>query len=116
MLHKLLAIAAWVSLAFIAYATLSPIQARPIVANPDLEHVAAFAVVGSLFCLAYPGRIILVCLIVLGGAVLLEYSQTLTPDRHGTVVDALEKVAGGALGICGARVALLFLASKSLSP
>jgi VanZ family protein len=102
MLHKLLAIAAWACLAFICYATLSPLQARPIVASPDLEHVAAFAVVGSLFCLAHPRRIILVCLIVLGGAVLLEYLQTLTPDRHGTVVDALEKVAGGALGICAA--------------
>ncbi len=108
MLHKLLKIAAWASLAFIAYATLSPIQARPIIAGPDLEHVAAFAVMGSLFCLAYPGRIILVCLFVLGSAVLLEYFQTLTPDRHGTVVDALEKIAGGGLGICAARIAPYF--------
>jgi hypothetical protein len=108
MLYKLLAVAAWASLAFIAYATLSPIQARPIVAGPDLEHVAAFAVTGSLFCLAYPKHFILVCLIVLGSAVLLEYLQTLTPDRHGTVVDALEKVAGGTLGVCAARVAPYF--------
>src|ERR1035438_6897081 len=115
MLHKLLAIAAWVSLAFIAYATLSPIQARPIVANPDLEHVAAFAVVGGLFCLAYPRRIILVCPIVLGSAVLLEYLQTLTPDRHGTVVDALEKIAGGVLGICVATAAHYFW-SRNRSP
>jgi hypothetical protein len=108
MLHKLLAIAAWASMAFIAYATLSPIQARPTVAGADLEHVAAFAVAGVLFCLAYPRRIILVCPIVLGSAVLLEYLQTLTPDRHGTVVDALEKIAGGVLGICVATAAHYF--------
>jgi VanZ family protein len=108
MLQKLLVVAAWAFLAFIAYATLSPIQARPVVANPNMEHVAAFAVMGSLFCLAYPRHIIFVCLIVLGSAVLLEYLQTLTPDRHGTVVDALEKMAGGVLGIFAARMALYF--------
>jgi VanZ family protein len=104
MLHKLVAIAAWALLAFIAYATLSPLQARPkISSSADLEHIAAFAVTGLLFCLAYPRHIVRVCLIVLGSAVLLEYSQTLTPDRHGTLVDASEKIVGGALGIFTAR-------------
>lgn len=37
--------------------------------------------------------------IVLGGAALLEIAQTLTSDRHGTLIDALEKIAGGAAGI-----------------
>jgi hypothetical protein len=62
----------------------------------------------SLFYLAYPRRIFLVCLMVLGGTMLLEYLQTLTPDRHGTLFDASEKIAGGVLGICAARVALNF--------
>src|SRR5712664_3994854 len=107
MLHKLAAIAAWASVAFMAYATLSPIQARPqISSSADLEHFAAFAVTGLLFCLAYPRHIVRVCLFVLGSAVLLEYSQTLTPDRHGTLVDASEKVVGGALGIFAARATL----------
>jgi VanZ family protein len=108
MLRNLLAIAAWACLAFIVYATLSPIQDRPTVASPHVEHVAAFAITGGLFCLAYPKRIILVCLIVLGSAVLLEYGQTLTPDRHGAILDALEKMAGGVLGICAGRAALYF--------
>jgi hypothetical protein len=36
------------------------------------------------FVLAYPGRIVAVCLIVLGSAALLEYLQTFTPEppRH----------------------------------
>jgi hypothetical protein len=31
--------------------------------------------------------------VVPGSAVLLEYLQTLTPDRHGTLVDASEKLS-----------------------
>ena len=50
-----------------------------------------------LFRLACPRRTILVCCI--GRAALLELLQTLTPDRHGTRADALEKMAGGAAGI-----------------
>src|SRR5438445_4552744 len=108
MLHKIVAVAAWAALAFIVYATLSPIQARPTIASSDLEHIAAFAVAGCLFCLAYPRHVILVCLVVLGSAILLEYLQTLTPDRHGTLADASEKMVGGTLGICAARVTLFF--------
>jgi VanZ family protein len=106
MLHKLVAIAAWASLAFIAYATLSPIQARPKISSADLEHIVAFAVTGLLFCLAYPRQIVRICFIVLGSAVLLEYLQKLTPDRHGTLLDAFEKLVGGALGIFAARATL----------
>jgi hypothetical protein len=39
---------------------------------------------------------------------LLEYLQTLTPDRHGTLVDAFEKIGGGAFGICAAKITLYF--------
>ena len=116
MLHKLVAITAWASIAFIAYATLSPIQARPqISSSANLEHFVAFAVTGLLFCLAYPRQIVRVCFIVLGSAVLLEYLQTLTPDRHGTLVDASEKIVGGALGIFAAR-ATLYLWHRKRSP
>jgi VanZ family protein len=102
--HKLVTIVAWASLAFVAYATLSPIQARPTISSSaDLEHIIAFAVAGLLFCLAYPRQIVRVCFIVLGSAVLLEYLQTLTPDRHGTILDASEKIVGGAFGIFAAR-------------
>jgi hypothetical protein len=43
MLYKLVAIAAWASRALIAYAILSPIQARPkISSSADLEHIVAY--------------------------------------------------------------------------
>ena len=110
MFQKLIALAAWTLLAFIAYATISPIQDRPrLPTSSSLEHLAAFAVVGVLFCIAYPRQIVLVCLIVLGSAVLLEFSQLLTPDRHGRVQDAVEKMAGGAVGIIVGRL-IVYLA------
>ena len=112
-IFKLITAAAWVSITVIAYATLthvgfvysiyfklSPILMRPEMRNyAHFEHIISFAVVGMLFSFAYPRRTILVCCIVFGGAALLEILQTLTPDRHGTLVDALEKMAGGAAGI-----------------
>ena len=107
MFHKLITVAAWVLLAFIAYATISPIRDRPSLPMPSsFEHLAAFAVLGTLFYLAYPRRIAFVCLIVLGSPVVLELLQQLTPDRHGRIPDAVEKIAGGAAGIVAGRAIL----------
>jgi VanZ family protein len=107
MVHKIAALAAWALLAFIAHATISPIQDRPgLATSPGLEHVAAFALLGALFCFAYPKRIILVFVVVLGSALLLEYAQLLTPERHGRLADAIEKAFGGMVGIIVGRAML----------
>ena len=107
MFQNVTAALAWAFLAFIVFATIFPLQYRPTLFNSaDLEHIGAFAVLGGLFCLAYPRQIILVCFIVLGSAVLLEYLQTLTPDRHGTLIDASEKFLGGALSIFATRATI----------
>ena len=111
--------AAWIAIIAIAYATLthvgfvyaiyfklSPFLMRPAMQTyAHFEHVIAFALLGALFGFAYPKRTILVCCIVFGAAALLEVLQTITPDRHGTLIDALEKIAGGAAGIIFARIA-----------
>jgi VanZ family protein len=52
-----------------------------------------------------------VCSVVPGSAVVLEFLQTLTPDRHGKLLDASEKVIGGFLGVFLAVVALRLLES-----
>jgi VanZ family protein len=110
MLQKLLGIAAWSLLSFVAYATLSPLQARPALPTPaNFEHFAAFAILALLFCLAYPRQFILVCLIVIGSAVVLEVMQLFTPDRHGRIQDAFEKIAGGGTGILIGRAIIHFL-------
>jgi len=62
-------IAGWLALAFIAYATLSPIEARPVLAGPQLEHFAAFALMGLAFGLAYPNRLLLIVAFVAGAAI-----------------------------------------------
>jgi len=100
MLQKFITIAAWALLAFITYSTVSPIQARPMSPFPaSIEHFAAFAALGILFCLAYPKHRALACALVFGSAVLLEIAQLLTPDRHARLADALQKLAAGAFGI-----------------
>jgi VanZ family protein len=104
MFDKLTTIAAWTVLAFITFATVAPIQDRPDI----IEHLAAFVVLGVLFCIAYPRQIAFVCLVVVGSAVLLEYAQLLTPDRHGRVEDGLEKIAGAAAGIVLGRAIIYF--------
>ena len=111
--------AAWIAIIAIAYATLTHVgfvygiyfKLAPYLMRPAMqsyahfEHVIAFAFVGALFGLAYPKRPILALGIVIGAAALLEILQTMTPDRHGTLIDALEKMAGGAAGIAIARAA-----------
>ena len=109
MLQRLVAIAAWAAFCLIAYASLSPLRYRPIVPTSwNVEHFAAFAILGTLFSLAYPRRALGVLLIVLGGAALLEFMQFFTADRHARILDAIEKIAGGGVGILAGRVTLIF--------
>jgi len=121
-IFRIITAAAWLSIIAIAYATLTRVgfvyaiyyKLSPILMRPEmkiyapLEHIIAFTFMGALFGLAYPQRMVTVCCIVFGGAILLEILQTLTPDRHGTLIDALEKMAGGAVGISIARGMLKF--------
>jgi hypothetical protein len=113
MFHKFITAAAWTMLAFIIFATISPIQDRPtLTTSPNFERLAAFAVLGALFCLAYPRQLAFVCLIVLGSALLLEFAQLLTPDRHGRIQDAIVKMTSGAVGIIVGRAILYFEAAN----
>jgi VanZ family protein len=119
MSQKFIVFAAWASIAALAYATLThvgfvysiyfkllPFLHAKMTTYAHFEHVIAFAFLGALFYLAYPKRVIFVFGVVFISAVSLEYLQTLTPDRHGTLIDACEKTIGGALGILAARAML----------
>ena len=126
MFQKLIIFAAWASVAVLAYATLTHVgfvysiyyRLAPLLMWPAMrsyahvEHVIAFAIFGALFSFAYPKRIIFACCVVFSSAVFLECLQTLTPDRHGTLIDAFEKVVGGALGIFATRAILGFARSR----
>src|SRR4051794_17116570 len=104
MFQKTIKIFAWSLLAFIVFSTISPINLRPTLhIRSGIEHLGAFAFLGAAFCIAYPRQTPLVCLIVLGSAVLLELVQLLTPDRHARIHDAIVKMTGGVLGIATSR-------------
>jgi VanZ like family len=105
--QRLFLVAGWLALAFIAYATLSPLEDRPVFAGPQFEHFAAFGLLGFAFARGFPGRTLLVIAIVIGSAFTLEALQLLTPDRHGRLFDALVKTAGGICGIGVGRLTLL---------
>jgi xanthine/uracil permease len=99
MIQRISVFTGWLVLAFVVYATLSPVGARPVLALPHLEHFAAFALMGLAFALAYPNRVLLVVALVAGTAAGLEALQLLTPDRHGRAADAFVKALGGISGI-----------------
>ena len=113
MIQRVSSIAGWLALAFIAYATLSPIDDRPVLATPHFEHFAAFALVGFSFGLAYPRRLVLIAFLVLISAFGLEAMQLLTPDRHGRLIDAVIKAVGGICGIGISQLGLLVLRAQT---
>ena len=105
MSQRLLTVAAWSCFVFIVYATLSSQSARPELTSTEpplivfIERFGAYAVLGCLFRLAHPRRVVLVVLVVFGGAVLLELLQNFVPDRDARISDALVKSAGGFVGV-----------------
>lgn len=102
-LSKGLQILAWLLLAGLIFVTLSPINLRPVSPLPtQIERAAALALVGFVFGLAYPKRVWLMALLVLGSTVMLELLQLASPSRHGRVIDLAVKLAGGGFGLaCG---------------
>ena len=118
MLQKLITAAAWACLAFIVFATLCSIEARPVIAGgffTAVERFGAYAVFGLLLYLAYPRRLAFVCIMVFGSAITLELLQNLAPDRHARSLDAIEKLLGGVAGLLAAGFLQSSFWSKFLS-
>jgi hypothetical protein len=117
-MRRCLVLGTLVLTAAIAYGTLAGVglpyaiyfKLAPWLGHPDfhkfvvIEHLLVFALFGALLAFAFPNRIIMVCCIVFFSATLLEYLQTLTVDRHGTMLDARQKIAGGLLGALAAHI------------
>ena len=112
MIQKIWTTVGWLALTFIAYATLSPINSRPMIADGQFEHFAAFGLVGLALGLAYPKRLLWVAAIVVGSALGLEALQLLTPDRHGRLLDAAVKTTGGGCGIGISHLGTMILQSQ----
>ena len=106
--HMLLA-AAWLSLAVILLSTLVPIELRPhSPLSANWERLLSFLVAGLLFSLAYPRRLLLVIVLVVGAAVGFEVLQLFAGTRHAQVRDMMVKLLGGGVGVgLGAVLAYL---------
>nr|WP_246697890.1 VanZ family protein [Rhizobium sp. WYCCWR 11128] len=91
---------AWLLLALILFVTVSPIGLRPeTVTTVDTDRGGAFVLAGLAFALAYPKQWKMVAVLLIAGAVAIEYLQYLTPTRHPRLHDAGIKAAGAALGL-----------------
>jgi hypothetical protein len=90
---------AWLLVCAIVIFTFSPVEYRPATAAPiSLERLAAFAAVGAAFCLGYPKHRLSILVLLLGAIGFMEVAQNYVQDRHGRLLDGLEKEAGALLG------------------
>lgn len=93
-------ICAWFALLVVTAATLGPIGTRPVSSLPVLlERAGTFALVGSLFALAYPRNLIILGALLILAIISLEALQLLSPGRHARLDDAVEKISGAVTGI-----------------
>ncbi|APO74540.1 VanZ-like protein [Rhizobium etli 8C-3] len=97
---------AWLLLAAIIFVTISPIGLRPhTMTSVNADRGLAYAVTGFLFALGYPKQWKLVALLLIFGALAIEFLQYLSPTRHARLHDAVIKAAGAMLGILTGRAA-----------
>ena len=129
-LRGVIVVAAWVSVAAVVYATLSKLELvyrlyyllAPFLNYPSMrtyatiEHLAAYGMIGLLFCAVYPRSLLRVCFFLFLFIVGLEALQTVTPDRHGTLRDAVEKMIGAATGAVLMTAALSWKRTRRVRP
>lgn len=96
-------------IALVTFATLSPLGLRPHMGGATVERFGAFGLIGFALGMTFPRRFWLVLGIVIVTALGLELLQLLTPDRHGRLIDAWVKLAGGVAGVCASWLALRLL-------
>ncbi|AHK45556.1 MULTISPECIES: VanZ family protein [Ensifer] len=95
----------WLIFAVIAYSTLSPLDLRPRMGTfVHVERFGAFGLMGLLFAIAYPRRLLLVLGLVLATAIGFELLQVVSADRHARIGDLAIKLLGGACGVASGWV------------
>lgn len=100
MTYRALRLAAWLVLAFVIFATVSPIGLRPHDVLPvDLDRALAFTLMAVLFATAYPRHGLLVGFLIIAGAFAIEALQYLSPSRDPHLADAMVKAVGACVGV-----------------
>lgn len=112
---KLSRIAALALLTVIVFATLSPIQMRPHVADANVERALAYVLLGLAVALGFPNRLYQAVIFVVVTAGILELLQIIDPSRHARLVDALVKAFAGVAGIVAGQLLVRTSGRKSES-
>lgn len=113
MTTKIFKLAAWLSLAAVAFATASPIGLRPHDVLPvNIDRALAFTVMAALFVMAYPRHWMIAAALLIAGAFGIELLQLLSPTRHAHLFDANVKAAGAAVGVIIGRAWNEFAATR----
>ncbi len=100
MTNKIAKPLAWLLLAFILFVTVSPIGLRPhTIETPDIDRALAYLVAGLAFALAYPKQWKTVAILLICGALAIEWLQYFSPTRHPRFHDAAVKALGASLGL-----------------
>lgn len=99
-MSRLFAVVAGVlCLAFVAFATLSPIELRPTTElGLGWEHLIAFAVIATFLTFASPKHVWQILVVVVLAAILLEVGQLYVPGRHARWIDGATKIFGSLIG------------------
>jgi VanZ family protein len=98
---------AWLSVALVLVLSLSPPRYRMLTGAPrELEHFAAFALVGLMLALAYPERHLRLLASGAAAVAAIELLQVLVPGRHAYFSDFLLNVLGFCMGMAGALMAV----------
>ncbi|WP_353646461.1 VanZ family protein [Mesorhizobium sp. WSM2239] len=99
--------AGWLLLGAIVAASVLPMVFRPLSGlAPGVERAIAFLALGFLFGVGYFRNWMLVLCVLTVGAFAIETLQLLTPDRHATLLDALLKASGSAIGAFAGRLVI----------
>ena len=104
-------IAAWAAFATIVFVTVSPIEMRPgDIFSVDIDRALAFALLSSMFMVAYPRHALMVGGFVVLSAGGIELLQALSPTRHARLDDAIIKGSGA---LCGMALAFSYNAFRT---
>jgi VanZ family protein len=98
--RKLSRVAAWAGASAIVVLTVVPPSLRPTTDAPhDVEHAAAFLIVGILFGLAYEGRERVLSVGAVVFCAMVEVLQLYVPGRHARWIDFVVDAVAAVLGI-----------------
>jgi VanZ family protein len=99
-MERVLRFLAWASIFTLVVLTVVPANDRPTTPAPhNIEHIAAFAVSGTLVGLSFRSRLWVLLVAAIAFAAALELIQLGLPTRHSRLSDFFENCVGSWIGL-----------------